>query len=63
MSQQWYDPSSKWLLEEHRASILYLAGARSVTSCRARKAEVVQPRKLPDGALLLFGRLKRNAHA
>ena len=51
MSQQWYDPSSKWLLEEHGASILYLAGARSVTSCRARKAEVVQPRKLPDGIL------------
>jgi hypothetical protein len=51
MSQQWFDPSSKWLLEEHGASILYLAGARSVTSCRARKAEVVQPRKLPDGIL------------
>ena len=51
MSQQWFDPSSKWMLEEHGATILYLAGARSVTSCRARKAEVVQPRKLPDGLL------------
>lgn len=51
MSQQTYDPSSKWLLEEHGASILYLAGARSLLSCKARKAEVVQPRKLPDGLL------------
>ena len=51
MSQQWFDPSSKWLLEEHGVAILYLAGARSVTSCQARKAEVVQPRKLPDGIL------------
>jgi hypothetical protein len=51
MSQQWFDPSSKWMLEEHGASVLYVAGARSVTSCRARKAEVVQPRKLPDGLL------------
>ena len=51
MSQQWFDPSSKWMLEEHPESILYLAGAHSVTSCKARKAEVVQPRKLPDGLL------------
>jgi hypothetical protein len=51
MPQQSYHPSSKWLLEEHGAGILYLAGARSVVSCRARKAEVVQPRKLPDGLL------------
>jgi hypothetical protein len=51
MSQQWFDPSSKWMLEERGASVLYVAGARSVVSCRARKAEVVQPRKLPDGIL------------
>jgi hypothetical protein len=51
VSRQWFDPSSKWMLEEQGASILYLAGARSVVSCRARKAEVVQPRKLPDGLL------------
>ena len=51
MSQQSFDPSTKWMLEEHGAAILYLAGARSVVSCRARKAEVVQPRKLPDGLL------------
>ncbi len=51
MSQQLFDPSGKWMLEEQGASILYLAGARSVVSCRARKAEVVQPRQLPDGLL------------
>jgi predicted transposase YdaD len=51
MSQQFYDPSSKWMLEEQGASILYLAGERNVLSCRARKAEIVQPRKLPDGLL------------
>jgi hypothetical protein len=49
--QPLFDPSSKWMLEEHGASILYLAGARSALSCKARKAEVVQPRKLPDGLL------------
>src|SRR4051812_49254675 len=51
MPQPLFDPSTKWMLEEHGAAILYLAGARSVVSCRARKAEVVQPRKLPDGLL------------
>jgi hypothetical protein len=51
MAQPTYDPSSKWMLEEHGASILYLAGTRGVLSCKARKAEVVHPRKLPDGLL------------
>jgi hypothetical protein len=51
MPQQTFDPGSKWLLEEHGTGILYLGGERSVLSCRARKAEVVQPRKLPDGLL------------
>jgi hypothetical protein len=51
VSQQLFDPSEKWMLEEHGASLLYLAGARSVVSCKALKAEVVQPRKLPDGLL------------
>lgn len=51
MAQQTFDPSSKWMLEVYGASILYLAGARGVLSCKARKAEVVQPRQLPDGLL------------
>lgn len=51
MPQQTFDPSSKWMLEEQGSRILYLAGARDVLSCKARKAEVVQPRQLPDGLL------------
>jgi hypothetical protein len=51
MPQPWYDPSSKWMVEEQGAGILYLGGARNVLSCKARKAEVVQPRQLPDGLL------------
>ena len=51
MAQQTFDPSSKWMLEEQGASILYIAGERRVVACKARKAEVVQPRKLPDGLL------------
>lgn len=51
MAQQRFDPSSKWMLEEQGASLLYLAGARNVMSCKARQAEVVQPRQLPDGLL------------
>jgi hypothetical protein len=39
------------MLEEQGTSILYVAGARSVLSWKARKAEVVQPRNLPDGLL------------
>ena len=44
MAQQTFDPSSKWMLEEQGTSILYLAGERNVLSCKALKAEVVQPR-------------------
>jgi hypothetical protein len=51
MARQMFDPSSKWMLEEQGRSILYLGGARDVLFCKARKAEVVQPRKLPDGLL------------
>src|SRR5258708_7579601 len=51
MEQQKFDRSSKWMLEEHGPAVLYLAGERSVLSCRARTAEVVQPRSLPDGLL------------
>jgi hypothetical protein len=51
MAQQKYDPSSKWMVEEQGRSILWLGGERNVVSCKARQAEVVQPRKLPDGLL------------
>lgn len=59
VSRPWFDPSTEWMLEERGASVLYLAGARPVVSCRAKKAEVVQPRKLPDGLLeVRFARQK-----
>ncbi|MCI0462203.1 MAG: hypothetical protein L0Z62_35065 [Gemmataceae bacterium] len=51
MSQQLFDPSGRWMLGEQGASLLWLAGLRNVVSCRALKAEVVQPRQLPDGLL------------
>lgn len=51
MPQQHFDKSSKWLIEEHGAAVLYVAGERSIVSCRALQAEVVQPRQLPDGLL------------
>src|SRR5687768_14837887 len=51
MPHQPFDKSSKGLIEEQGASVLYLAGERSVLSCRALQAEVVQPRQLPDGLL------------
>jgi hypothetical protein len=44
-------PAASGCLEEHGVGILYLGGARGVLSCKARKAEVVHPRKLPDGLL------------
>ncbi len=38
MSQPTFDPSSKWMLEEQGASVLSVAGARQVVSCKALKA-------------------------
>jgi len=46
-----YDRSSKWLIQHHGDSILRLGGVRQITSWRPLQAEVVQPRRLPDGLL------------
>jgi hypothetical protein len=51
MSQQRYDPCSKWLLEQRGAALLWVAGVRGVLSCRTTQGEVVHPRQLPDGLL------------
>ena len=51
MPRHEFDKSSKWLLQRHGKSILFLGGAAGVQSCRALQAEVVQPRQLPDGLL------------
>ena len=46
-----YDRSSKWLLDHHGNSILFLGQVRDIAEWRTRQAEIVQPRKLPDGLL------------
>jgi predicted transposase YdaD len=51
MARHDFDRSSKWLVENQGAGLLYVGGERSVTRCRALQAEVVQPARLPDGLL------------
>jgi hypothetical protein len=51
MERQQYDRSSKWLIEHHGDSILFLGHVRDIAEWRTRQAELVQPRKLPDGLL------------
>jgi len=46
-----YDKSSKWMIQHHGDSILRLGGARDIGSWRALQAELVQPRRLPDGLI------------
>lgn len=48
---QVFDKSSKWLLEHHGSAVLRLAGLRDIVACRSLQADVVQPRRLPDGLL------------
>ncbi len=46
-----YDKSSKWLIQHHGDSILRLAGIRDIVDWRPLQAELVQPRRLPDGLI------------
>jgi hypothetical protein len=46
-----YDKNSKWLIQHHGDSILRLGGVRGIVSWRALQAELVQPRRLPDGLI------------
>ena len=48
---QEYDKSSKWLIQHHGDSILRLGGVRDIAQWRSLPAEVVQPRRLPDGLI------------
>jgi hypothetical protein len=48
---QAYDKSSKWLIQRHGDSILRLAGIDNIVSWQPLQAELVQPRRLPDGLL------------
>jgi hypothetical protein len=49
-----YDRSSKWLLQHHGDSILRLSGVGGVKSWRSLQADLVQPRRLPDGLLEVY---------
>jgi hypothetical protein len=51
MPRHEFDKSSKYLVQHHARGMLLLGGAPPVRSCRAAQAELVQPRKLPDGML------------
>ena len=46
-----YDKSSKWLIQHHGDSMLRLAKVKNIRAWRPAQAEVVQPRRLPDGLL------------
>src|SRR5437870_6068104 len=46
-----YDRSSKWLIQHHGDSILRLGGVGGMKSWRSLQADLVQPRRLPDGLL------------
>jgi predicted transposase YdaD len=54
-----YDRSSKWILQHHGNSVLFLAGVRAIRSWKTLQAEVVQPRQLPDGLLEVFRKDKK----
>jgi hypothetical protein len=49
-----YDRSGKWLIQHHGDSILRLGKVAGVKSCRSLQADLVQPRRLPDGLLEVF---------
>jgi hypothetical protein len=48
-TMQDYDKSSKWLILHHGDSILRLAGVDDIETWKPLQAELIQPRRLPDG--------------
>jgi hypothetical protein len=56
MPRHEFDRSSKYLVQRQGKGILWLGGARDVHLCCALHAELVQPRRLPDGLLEVFFR-------
>jgi len=54
MARHQFDKSSKWLIHKHGNGILFLGGIRGVRSWRPLQAELVQPRRLPDGLLEVY---------
>ncbi len=49
--RQPYDKSSKWLIQHHGDSMLWLAEVKNIRAWRPAQAKLVQPRRLPDGLL------------
>jgi hypothetical protein len=46
-----YDKSSKWYIQHHGNSILWMAGVQNIAAWTPLQAELVLPRQLPDGVL------------
>src|SRR5438093_11166717 len=46
-----YDRGAKWMIQHHGDGILRLGRIGPIKSWRALAAEVVQPKRLPDGLL------------
>src|SRR5262245_59743764 len=49
-----FDKGSKYLVQQHARGILLLGGATGVRSVKAMQAELVHPRRLPDGLLEVY---------
>ena len=54
MEHDVYDRGAKWLIGHQAGAMLTIGGARGFTSWRAIQAEVIAPKKLPDGLLEVF---------
>lgn len=48
------DRSGKWLIGHHAGAILKMAGVAGFTRWQVRQAEVVAPRRLPDGLIDVY---------
>ncbi len=57
-----YDRSGKWMIQHQGNLILYFGRIHDIEEWRTSQAEVVQPRKLPDGLLEVRRRGQQNFH-
>jgi hypothetical protein len=59
MARQELDKGSKWLIQKHGNSVLFLGGWRDVQRSRPLQAELVQQVRLPDGLLEVWAQGQR----
>ena len=59
MARQELDKGSKWLIQKHGNSVLFLGGWRDVEHYRPLQAELVQQVRLPDGLLEVWTKGQR----